>query len=390
MPYLYGQVSVPSQVSSLARPDAMRLRLALAMWVALMVARATGQDVDPFGGLPGGTAAPAEPAAAEPATLNGLWLHRAPEGRTESLAIYARSRFGYRDTDGAAAAGRVEVGRRLLVLQQGGVRRVFIYELAGDVLRLTPDSSDHPVELGDLARLSPRGSQIAVYTRRGRVPSATLPFAEAADLVGRWTFGRAGAIETLDLRLDHRFHYQGRGDISARGEYAFSDGQLELVGPASRRRLEAALDLSAAGWTLTLRRDPAEPLNAGDDLADLPPALRDTAVWRRPLDALAAADLQGVWESETSPAVQLVFEPAGQARLGGKDGRLTPAVYEIQGALVTLRVGAAFGELEERTLLVQRVPGGLVITQPETSAVPGGVLGALPPTTGPAARYRRR
>lgn len=378
------------------------MRLSAWLLALAMVLPGTAQDLDLLPGLPGApaegptpseTPPPADqpPAATALLTLNGSWV--LPRGGyTEYLEVFGSSRFIYRDSRGGAAAGSVKPHGNWVELSQDGLRRAFAYELGPNTLRLTPDSTDQPVDRSDLGRMSPRGVASVVFRRRGTEHDEELiQLHSAADLVGSWQRSPVPLrTETLELTVDRQFHYRGPAGLSADGEYVLTEDRLSLTTGLVTRRLTVGLALDQTGWTLRLTLDPAEDARPLNDLYDLAPRFSPSVVWTRPLQELTLAELTGRYSYTTGEGAQrLMLLGGGQGRFARGDSFLVDLTYHLEGTKLVLLAEPRPGDREVRRFIVQPLFDGLVLARDENDRPrPGGLLEQLPPTTSAYARYQ--
>ncbi len=350
-------------------------------WLFLALAAAAGgEDLDVFADSPAG------PTVAAAPRLEGEWVYRGPE-LTESLQVFGSRRFVYHHSAGGVAAGTLSVEGALLRLAAPLVTRVFAYELSPGALRLIPDADDRPVELSDLAAMSPHGSQVVTWRRRGAVAADwSLPLAQPGDVAGTYRVEPVpGQPEELSLNLDGTFLYRGRG-TELGGRYRLAEGGLELTSGPLTRRFEVALSVAADGWRLRLAVADEAPPRPINDLADLPPAFGRVALYRRPLAPPAGDELLGRYQ--LADGQRLIFATGGELRYGNAAGAVLPCRWELDGVFLDLRITDDRGATESRRFLVQRLPDGLLLV--DTGEGSGGaqrLLADLPPVGGAYARY---
>ncbi|MCC7495159.1 MAG: hypothetical protein IT204_22615 [Fimbriimonadaceae bacterium] len=333
--------------------------------------------------------AAAEPATPPEPTLSGLWWSQSAAGEA-CLEVYGQRRFVLRDGRGGTEAGDLQVKGRTLWLLNANQQRVFVFDLTAESLYLTPDLDDAPVPPGVLAEMRPHGpEQVTWHRRRGALEA--LPLGSAGELVGSYTLPAADQPEVLTFQPGGRFTWQGPARLRASGAYELVDGQLQLTAGEVRRRFTPRLECGPAGWALTLARTAEDQPMLVGDLADLPPCLDSTAVWRAPLRPVEPGHLIGSWECRDGEIKhRLSFDADGAVQHSTAPDAVSAYQYSLRGAVLTIGATADDGQLVGRRFLVQPQINGLLLVRLDPP--PGGAHGvsSMPPTSPRLALWEAR
>lgn len=340
-----------------------------------------------------GEATTTQPASKPTApTLSGMWFGSFRPGESEYLEVFAERRFIWRTSQGVSTSGDLDVQDRVLVFTAQNVRRVFVYELTRDTLRLTPDANDRPVPFGPLAKMTPLGARQVTWLRQGRTrgDDAFAPTA-VADLAGTFQAARAGGLtDELTFTTDGRFRYRGPGGLAADGTCTLADGVLNLSHPPVLRRLVPRLMFNGRRWRLFLRRHDSDRCRPANDLADLPPAGEYEVVYARPTEPVKPELFRGAYECRLGKRVhRLEFGAPGAVTYRLDSAPPLSCRWRLTGLSLTISHTDGDRELAARVFLVQPLGDGLVLLHVDGGWYgPTRVLDPLPPTEQTAAVFR--
>ena len=109
---------------------------------------------------------PAGVAVTAVAQAAGNFVHKPNPFISETLSIGDDSNFTYKDSNGAAASGKVSFDGGVMVFKSGEVVRRFNATIDGGILTLTCAKDDAPSFKNDLATMSPTVLKVAKYDKK--------------------------------------------------------------------------------------------------------------------------------------------------------------------------------------------------------------------------------